>query len=92
MELLNVTVMVLPSSSSPPPPSLSLPSSASNSDDLQRQLYAVRLVVQKVLVPAIVAFGLTGNVVNVAVLTGTLDDPRPDRTGHGTSPGDNTTT
>jgi len=38
-------------------------------DDLRRQLDWTRLVVQKVLIPSVVLFGVSGNLVNVAVLT-----------------------
>jgi len=43
-------------------------------DDLRRQLDVTRLVVQKVVIPSVVLFGVGGNLVNVAVLTRT-DSP-----------------
>ena len=42
---------------------------ADDLDDLQRQLAVTRLIVQKVLIPSVVLFGVSGNLVNVAVLT-----------------------
>jgi len=44
-------------------------SSAAALDDLGRQLAVTRLIVQKVLIPSVVLFGVSGNLVNVAVLT-----------------------
>jgi len=38
-------------------------------DELRRQLDVTRLVVQKLLIPTVVLFGVGGNLVNVAVLT-----------------------
>jgi len=61
----NATLLAIPSP--PVQPSSSMSSTSSlNSDDLQRQLDTTRLIVQKILVPAVVTFGITGNVVNVA--------------------------
>ena len=37
--------------------------------DLQEQLQLTRLIVQKILVPIVVMFGVTGNLLNIAVLT-----------------------
>jgi len=42
---------------------------SANLDDLDRQLAVTRLIVQKILVPSVVLFGVSGNLVNVAVLT-----------------------
>ena len=38
-------------------------------DYLERQLAVTRFVVQKVLIPSVVLFGISGNLVNVTVLT-----------------------
>ncbi len=38
-------------------------------EELQRRLTLTRFVVQKILVPIVVLFGVTGNVLNIAVLT-----------------------
>ena len=38
-------------------------------DDLAHHLAVTRLIVQKVLIPSVVLFGVGGNLVNVAVLT-----------------------
>jgi len=43
--------------------------SSADLDDLGRQLAVTRLIVQKVLIPSVVLFGVSGNLVNVAVLT-----------------------
>jgi len=43
--------------------------SSSDLDDLGRHLAVTRLIVQKVLIPCVVLFGVSGNLVNVAVLT-----------------------
>jgi len=47
----------------------SVAESSSDLDDLGRQLAVTRLIVQKVLIPSVVLFGVSGNLVNVAVLT-----------------------
>jgi len=38
-------------------------------EELNRHLAVTRLIVQKVLIPCVVLFGVSGNLVNVAVLT-----------------------
>jgi len=43
--------------------------SSADLDDLGRHLAVTRLIVQKMLIPSVVLFGVSGNLVNVAVLT-----------------------